>query len=68
MTGWKTTVNGFLAAIIGGAGPLAAYLATQNSPKATTAAGIVALAATIARVWIGLIQNDAPSPPPPPAK
>ena len=56
---WKTTANGILAAIIGAAGPLTAYLATVNSPKAATAAGVVTLAATIARVWVGLIQNDA---------
>ncbi len=64
MKNWKTTVNGILAAIIGAAGPLTAYLATINSPKAATAAGIVTLAATIARVWVGLIQNDAPPNPP----
>ena len=57
---WKTTANGILAAIIGAAGPLTAYLATVNSPKAATAAGVVTLAATIARVWVGLIENDAP--------
>ena len=64
MKNWKTTVNGILAAIIGAAGPLTAYLATINSPKAATAAGIVTLAATIARIWVGLIQNDAPPNPP----
>lgn len=61
LANWKTTVNGFLAAIIGAAGPLTAYLATVNNPKAATAAGIVTLVATIARVWIGMIQNDAPA-------
>jgi len=60
MKDWKTTVNGFLAAIIGAAGPLAAYLATQSNPKAAWASGIVTLAATIARIWVGLLQNDAP--------
>jgi HD-like signal output (HDOD) protein len=59
---WKTTANGILAAIIGAAGPLTAYLATINSPKAAAAAGIMTLAAAIARVWIGLLQNDALSP------
>ncbi len=63
MKNWKTTANGVLAAIIGAAGPLTAYLATINSPKAATAAGIMTLAAAIARVWIGLLQNDAqPNP------
>ena len=61
MKNWKTTANGFLAAIIGAAGPLTAYLATINSPKAATCAGLVTLAAAIARVWIGLLQNDAPA-------
>lgn len=59
---WKTTANGFLAAILAAAGPLTAYLATINSPKAATAAGIVTLAAGIARVWVGLLENDALSP------
>ena len=63
MKNWKTTANGFLAAIIGAAGPLTAYLATINSPKAAYATGIVTLAAGIARVWIGLLQNDAPTTP-----
>lgn len=61
MQNWKTTVNGFLAAIIGAAGPLTAYLATINSPKAATATGIITLVAAIARVWIGLLQNDSPN-------
>jgi hypothetical protein len=60
MKNWKTTVNGCLALIIGAAGPLAAYLATINSPKTAIAAGIVTLAASIARVWVGILQNDAP--------
>lgn len=58
----KTTINGWLAAIIGAAGPLTAYLATVNSPKAATASGIVTLVAGIARVYVGIIQNDALSP------
>ena len=59
----KTSINGVLAAIIGAAGPLTAYLATINSPKAATAAGIITLLATIARVWVGLLQNDSPASP-----
>ena len=62
MTNWKTTANGFLAAILAAAGPLTAYLATIKSPKAATASGIVTLAGVIARIWIGLIQNDALTP------
>ncbi|HUD74125.1 MAG TPA: hypothetical protein VMQ76_03560 [Terracidiphilus sp.] len=64
MQNWKTSANGILSAIIGAAGPLAAYLATQSNPKAAWAAGIVTLVAGIARVWVGLIQNDAPPNPP----
>ena len=58
----KTSINGVLAAIIGAAGPLTAYLATINNPKAATAAGVVTIIATIARVWVGLLQNDSPAP------
>ena len=61
----KTTINGILAAIIGAAGPLTAYLATVNNPNAATAAGIVTLVAAIARVWVGVLQNDAPPTNPP---
>ena len=63
MQNWKTTANGILAAIIGTAGPITAYLATVNNPKAATAAGLVTLAAAIARVWVGLLQNDSPAIP-----
>lgn len=58
---WKTTVNGFLAAFIGTVGPVTAYLATIDSPKAATICGILTLTAAIARVWVGLLQNDAPT-------
>lgn len=67
MKNWKTTAAGILAAVIGAAGPLTAYLAALNNPKAATAAGIVTLIATIARVWVGLIQHDAQPPAPPAA-
>jgi hypothetical protein len=60
ISGWKTSCNGILAAIIGAAGPATAYLATVNSPKAATATGIVTLIAGVARVWVGLLENDAP--------
>jgi hypothetical protein len=56
----KTTINGILAAFIGTAGPLTAYLAGINNPKAATAAGIVTLLATVARVWVGMLQGDTP--------
>jgi hypothetical protein len=48
-----------LAAIIGGAGPLTAYLATIKDPWAATVTGLVTLAAALARVYIGMIQVDA---------
>jgi hypothetical protein len=63
MKNWKTTANGILTAILSASGPLTAYLATINSPKAATASGIVTLVAAIARVWIGLIQVDTPTTP-----
>jgi hypothetical protein len=61
---WKSTANGFLAFFIGTVGPLTAYLAAQpNNPKATAVCGVLTLLAAIARVWVGLIQNDAPGAP-----
>ena len=59
----KTTVNGILAAFIGTVGPVTAYLATTSNPKAATICGILTCAAAIARVWVGLLQNDAPASP-----
>ena len=61
MKNWKTTVNGILAAIIGTAGPVTAYLATIHSNSAATAAGIVTLVASVARVYVGLLETDAQS-------
>ena len=60
MKNWKTTANGILAFVIATAGPLTPYLANLNKPWGAAAAGIVTLASACARVWIGLIQNDAP--------
>ena len=60
----KTTANGCLAAVIGACGPLAVWLATQSSPKAATAVGIVTMVAAVCRVWVGLLQGDAPPPAP----
>ena len=65
VTNWKTSTNGILAAIIGAAGPLTAYLATVSNPKAATEAGVVTLIASIARVWIGLLQTDSITAKPP---
>ena len=59
MSNWKSTVAGILSAIIATIGPLTAYLATTNSPKAATWTGIATLVGALARVYIGLIQSDA---------
>lgn len=59
----KTTLAGILSAVIGTAGPTAAYLAALNNERAATIAGLISLFATIARVWVGLLQGDAPSNP-----
>ena len=56
---WKTSVAGFLSAVIATVGPVTAYLATTNSPKAATVTGIITLVGALARVYIGLIQSDA---------
>lgn len=58
---WKTTAAGILSAVIATVGPLTAYLATlPNQGKATAIAGVVTLVGAIARVWLGMIQHDAP--------
>lgn len=59
MKNWKTTAAGLLSAFIATVGPVTAYLATTNSPKAASVCGILGLAGALARVWIGLIQSDA---------
>jgi hypothetical protein len=59
MSHWKTTVNGLLSAFLGMVGPLTAYLATTGKPKATEITGALTCAAAIARIWIGMLQNDA---------
>lgn len=72
MTGWKTTTAGALTAFAVTAGPLSGFLASlqaieaqipgHGSAKYTLAIVGAALTcvAAIARLWIGLIQNDAP--------
>ena len=60
MSHWKTTAAGILSAILGAIGPITAYLATTNNPKATEICGALTCAAAIFRIWIGLISNDAP--------
>ena len=63
MKDWKTTIAGLLSAFIGTVGPITAYLATTSNPRATEIGGILTCAAAVARIWIGVIQNDAqPNP------
>ena len=57
---WKTSVAGILSAYIGAVGPLTAYLCTLPNKNAAEIAGAMTCAGLIARVWIGLLQNDAP--------
>jgi len=74
---WKTTAAGVLSAFMAAVGPLSGFLASiqmiiaqqpghgpANYTLAIVGAGLTAGAA-IARVWIGLLQNDAPAVPPP---
>ena len=56
---WKTTAAGLLSAFLGIVGPITAYLATTNNPKATEIAAALTCAGAIARIWIGMLQNDA---------
>lgn len=75
MRNWKTTVAGALSAFGLTVGPISGFLAslqaiqaqTPGHPPADYTLAIVGAAlttlASIARVWIGLIQTDAPAPP-----
>jgi hypothetical protein len=65
MRDWKTSTNGILALVIGTAGPITAYLATSNNPRWAATSGVVTLISGIARVWVGILQNDAPPANPP---
>ena len=63
---WKTTVAGILSAILGATGPISGFLAAlqamKPTPDYTVAVTIaaVAMVAGILRIWIGMIQGDAP--------
>ena len=74
---WKTTAAGALSAFMAAVGPISGFLASlqaiqaqipghsaANYTLAIVGAGLTA-AAAIARLWIGLIQNDAPPNPQP---
>lgn len=60
MNHWKTTAAGILSAYIGAVGPLTAYLCTLPNKTAAEVAGGMTCLGLIARVWVGLLQNDAP--------
>jgi hypothetical protein len=70
MTNWKTTAAGILSALIGTSGPATAFIGALQAMKTTpnynlTIAGaVLTLVFSIARVWVGLLQNDAPPNPP----
>jgi hypothetical protein len=72
MNNWKTTVAGILSAFLAIMGPLSALLASlqaiygqipghapANYTFAIVGAVLTFLAAS-ARIWIGLLENDAP--------
>lgn len=75
MQNWKTTVAGALSAFGLIVGPISGFLASLQAIQAQTPGhgpadyrlAIVGAAlttlASIARIWIGLIQTDAPAPP-----
>jgi hypothetical protein len=57
----KTTAVGALSGIIGTCGPLAAFMAAiPNHPQVAIAAASITAFATICRVWLGVVQGDAP--------
>ena len=68
LTGWKTTAEGVLAVLLGTSGPVTALIAALQAAKPApnytlTYVGLVLTCIfAIMRVWIGLLQNDAPPP------
>jgi hypothetical protein len=60
VTGWKTTAAGLLSGFIATVGPVTAYLATTPSQTSAKVCAGLTLAGVIARVWVGIISNDAP--------
>ena len=69
MKNWKTTAAGILSALLGMSGPATAFIGALQAMKPTpdyrlTVWGI-ALTAVFgtARIWVGLLQNDAPAQP-----
>jgi hypothetical protein len=77
MNNWKTTMAGILSALLGTIPALTAFVAAMQTIQAQQpghppanytfayiGAGLSFLAAA-GRVWIGLLENDAPANPPP---
>lgn len=66
MKNWKTTAAGILSALIGMSGPSTALLAALQAMKPTPdyrlaiAGAVLTFVFGVARIWIGLLQNDAP--------
>jgi hypothetical protein len=72
MKNWKTTVAGILSAFMAATGPLSSFLAAYQAIEAQVpghgpanytlaiVGAALTCAAGIARLWVGLLQNDAP--------
>ena len=63
---WKTTMAGILSAILGITGPVSGFLGALQAMKPTpdytlaVCVAAVAMVAGVLRVWIGMLQGDAP--------
>ncbi len=57
---WKTTVSSILTVTLATSAALMAYPPVLQHLKIM---GVLGLVQVLAKVWIGLIQNDAPVPP-----
>ena len=57
---WKTTVSSILTVTLATSAALMAYPPVLQHLKIM---GVLGLIQVLAKVWIGLIQNDAPAPP-----
>ena len=68
----KTTIAGVLSALLAIAGPLSAFLGALQQLKPTPDYTLTIVGASftfvfaVLRIWIGLIQGDAPATPPTP--
>ena len=68
MQHWKTTAQSILSVLLATVAPLTAFLAAIQQikplPNYTYAYAVAAITfvTAVAKVWIGLLQNDAPDP------